>query len=89
MIPELYAADRLAPVPDKRNHFIERRNHLALAEFTPKSHRLPDGQMECFFASLVEMGTVLNLLEEVPEPVSLFFFTRICSAAAVFAMIVP
>ncbi len=36
---------------------------------------------------LAEIGPVLNLLEKIQSQFS--SFTRICSAAAVFAMIVP
>ena len=48
---------------------------------------LPDGQMECFFASLPKSAPFLICSRR--SRASFSSFTRICSAAAVFAMIVP
>ena len=48
---------------------------------------LPDGQMECFFASLPKSAPFLSCSSR--SSASFSSFTRICSAAAVLAMIAP
>jgi hypothetical protein len=69
-----------------KHHFIERWNHLALTEFT---------QMAAFFTGWAGRVFLRQLLEAPflicsrRSKASFSSLTRICSAAAVFAMIVP
>ncbi|MDS1505183.1 hypothetical protein P4G44_20160 [Shigella boydii] len=42
-----------------------------------------------FLRQLAEIGTVLNLLEKIQSQFLFFYKDMQCSAAAVFAMIVP